>query len=71
MFKGNVKKLAQRLALIPAVLAAGMPAAFAALDTATTTAVASAKADINEAGALGIGIFLAIMVFLWLRRVMK
>lgn len=71
MFKGNVKKVAQRLSLIPALLVAGLSASYAALPVAVTAEVDSAKTDIGEAGALGIGIFLSIMIFMWLRRVMR
>lgn len=71
MFKGNVKKVAQRLALIPSAVMATVATAHAALPEGVTTAVTTAKTDIGEAGALGIGVFLAIMLFVWLRRVMK
>lgn len=67
----NVKKLAARLALIPAAVLASLSTAHAALPEEVETAVTAAKADIGEAGALGIGVFLAIMLFVWLRRVMR
>lgn len=71
MFKGNCKKVAQRLSLVPALFVAGLSTSFAALPEAVTTEVAAAKTDIGAAGALGIGIFLSIMIFIWLRRVMR
>lgn len=71
MFKGNVKKVSARLALVPAAVLASLGTAHAALPEDVTTAITAAKTDIGEAGALGIGVFLAIMIFIWLRRVMK
>lgn len=62
-------------AKIPAAVGTGLlvlgTSAHAALPTEVTAQTTAAKADINEAGALGIGIFLAIMIFMWLRRVMR
>ncbi len=62
-------------AKIPAAIGTGLlvlgTSVHAALPEGVTTQTTAAKADINEAGALGIGIFLAIMVFMWLRRVMR
>lgn len=71
MFKGNVKKVSARLALVPAAVVASMGTAMAALPEAVGTAVTGAKADINEAGALAIGVFLAIMLFVWIRKVLR
>lgn len=70
MFKGKLK-LSQSVALLAAALSTTFTTVHAALPTEVTTEVATAKVDIAQAGALGIGIFLSIMIFLWLRRVMR
>lgn len=69
--KATVVRSSAFLGTVVATAVAGVTTVHAALPTEVTTAVSAAKVDIGEAGALGIGIFLAIMIFMWLRRVMR
>jgi hypothetical protein len=55
--------------LVAAALVAGAGAAQAAIDISTETT--AAKTDINTAGALIIGVVVAIAVIGWLRRVIR
>ncbi|MDR7095517.1 major capsid protein [Hydrogenophaga laconesensis] len=62
-------------AKVPAAVGTGLlligTSVHAALPASLATDVASAKEDIGDAGGLAIGILLALLLFVWLRRVMK
>jgi hypothetical protein len=45
--------------------------AAAALPASVATDVAAGKTDIAEAGGLALGILLAVLLFVWIRRVLK
>jgi hypothetical protein len=45
--------------------------AFAALPASVATDVTAGKADIAEAGGLALGILLAVLLFVWIRKVMR
>ncbi|NJM43619.1 MAG: hypothetical protein HC858_05890 [Brachymonas sp.] len=64
--KLSFKQKMARLAMIPAALSAGI--ANAAIDTATTTVLTDAKADVLTLGALVFAIVVAIMIYKWFRR---
>lgn len=65
--KRNFQTVVKSAVALATVVAAGM--ANAAVDiTADTTA---AKADISEAGALIIGVMVAVAVISWIRRVIR
>ena len=57
----NVKKLAARLAAIPAVVLAGFGSAHAALPTVVTDAITAAGADLSTAASA----IIAAMVAFW------
>lgn len=61
------QKIARLSVLGAAALAATAPA-FAALDTAVTTAINDAKTDVLAIGALVFGVVIAIAVYKWFRR---
>lgn len=43
----------------------------AALPESVATDVTAAKADVKEAGGLALGILLAVLLFVWIRRVLR
>jgi hypothetical protein len=45
--------------------------ALAALPASVATDVTAGKADIAEAGGLALGILLAVLLFVWIRKVMR
>lgn len=82
MFKGNVKKVRAALSRVQrsakavgGAVAVGVLSlstqAYAALPTAVTTELGTSKTDVSEAGGLAFGVFLAIIFFVWLRRVTR
>lgn len=55
-------------AAVGAVVALGAAAANAALDTAVSTEIATAKTDIVTLGGLVFGVFVAIALYKWFKR---
>jgi hypothetical protein len=70
-----VKRFGAKIAAITStgVLLTGVMVgnAVAALPASVATDVAAGKTDIQEAGGLALGILLAVLLFVWIRRVMK
>lgn len=62
------KKLALRLASVPAFVFATTVPAFAALDTAVATELSTAKADVLAIGALVFAIAVGIVLYKWFKR---
>jgi hypothetical protein len=59
----------RRLALIPAAVVSSLgTAAHAALDTAVSTELSTAKTDVLAIGALVFGIALGIVLYKWFKR---
>jgi hypothetical protein len=63
------RALVRRLAMIPAAVAASIGgAAHAAIDTAVSTELATAKTDVLALGALVFAIFVSIALYKWFKR---